>query len=383
MTRAAALYIHWPFCKSKCPYCDFNSHVRDGVDQKRWRDALLQELAWFADHSPYTHLSSIFFGGGTPSLMPPSTAEALIRFAQDRWKTEGNLEITLEANPTSVEAERFADFRAAGVNRVSLGVQSLRERDLQFLGRQHNAAQAQEAIRLARTIFPRYSFDLIYARPEQTPESWKEELNEALELAEGHLSVYQLTIEEGTQFHHLYHAKKFSLPEEEEAEDMYFQTQEILEARGLPAYETSNHAKPGEECQHNLVYWRYQPYLGIGPGAHGRAHINASDLHATECVRSPEAWLQQVENTGHGMLHSHALGAKDIREEMLMMNLRLREGLSLDAWKAATGLDGDALLPSASLAKLQSLGLVEVSSNRLLATKKGRFLLNSIIRELL
>ncbi len=313
-TRGFGLYVHWPFCKSKCPYCDFNSHVRDSIDQERWRAGLLRELDHYAAQTQGRTLTSIFFGGGTPSLMAPATVADLIDRAAQRWTLAADIEITLEANPNSIEQSNFAGYRAAGVNRVSLGVQSLDDASLKFLGRGHNSSEARAAIALAAKIFPRFSFDLIYARPNQTVAEWRAELNEALTLAGEHLSVYQLTIEPGTQFHTLYARNALHLPPEESAEDLYDATQNILERAGRPAYEISNHARPGAECRHNLVYWRYEDYVGIGPGAHGRLTIDGSKT-ATRQQKAPETWLAAVEKAGHATAEREPIDAERAANE--------------------------------------------------------------------
>ncbi|MFO7482571.1 radical SAM family heme chaperone HemW, partial [Oceanibaculum nanhaiense] len=289
-----AVYVHWPFCRSKCPYCDFNSHVSASIDHARWRAALLREIDHYADRTLGRTVSSIFFGGGTPSLMEPATAAAVIEHIGKRWRLDAGVEITLEANPTSVEAALLAGFRSAGVNRVSLGVQALNDADLHFLGREHSAREALDAVAIAARLFDRFSFDLIYARPGQTVEAWEAELRQALSHAAGHISAYQLTIEEGTPFH-LRHARgEFRIPDEDTGAALYEATQDVLEQAGLPAYEISNHARPGEESRHNLAYWRYADYAGIGPGAHGRLTLAQGKI-ATRQHRAPQIWLERVE----------------------------------------------------------------------------------------
>ncbi len=362
-----ALYIHWPFCRSKCPYCDFNSHVREGVDEKAWERALLAELAWAAEKAPGRRLESIFFGGGTPSLMPPATVAALIEAAERHWGFEENIEITLEANPTSAEAASFAGFKAAGVNRVSLGVQALNAADLKFLGRQHSADEAMQAVRLAAKTFPRYSFDLIYARPGQKAETWEQELKEALEHADGHLSLYQLTIEENTAFHHAHAKGAFAMPKDEKAAALYELTQQVMEDAGMPAYEISNHAKPGQESRHNLAYWRGHEYAGVGPGAHGR--INGT---ATVTIKSPERWLEAVGRQGHGYEVWQELSEEEKRQEKLMMRLRLREGFAR----------GDMPFLE-NVTKLTREGLLEENAEMIRPTARGRLLLNYLAGELL
>ncbi len=368
------LYVHWPFCRSKCPYCDFNSHVSDGVDQARWRRALLAELDWWIDHTDKRLLTSIFFGGGTPSLMDPATVAAIIDRAGARLGFAGAPEITLEANPTSVEADRFAAYRAAGVNRVSLGVQALNQADLTFLGRQHDPAEALAAVATAARHFPRFSFDLIYARPGQSVADWRAELKRALDHAGGHLSVYQLTIEQGTQFQTRFQRGEIAIPDEDLAGDLYEATQEVLEAAGLPAYEISNHARPGEESRHNLTYWRMEPYLGIGPGAHGRVRRGGS-WHATRQARAPETWLQSVETAGHGTAEETALSAEERRQEILMMGLRLAEGIPYARL--------DSLPPADRRAALVEEGYLVDNGQVLAATAAGRQRLNGLLAYLL
>ncbi len=369
-----AVYIHWPFCKSKCPYCDFNSHVRDSVDQKRWREALLAELDHMAAKIPDRVVASIFFGGGTPSLMPPETAGALIYRVKELWPVADDIEITLEANPTSVETHTFPDFAAAGINRVSLGVQSFDDKELQFLGRGHSAKEAKKAIDLARKTFARYSFDLIYARPNQTVADWEKELAEALPFAGTHLSLYQLTIEENTAFHHAYAKGKFVMPDEELSEALYRRTEELMAAYGLPAYEVSNYAKPGHESRHNIAYWNYQDYVGVGPGAHGRLLLNRSRI-ATQTIKSPERWLESVENKQHGVEVWESIPSSDEIEERLMMGLRLVHGID------AAALNGTINQKKRELFIRE--GLLEDRQDRLQATLKGRLVLNRLTAELL
>ncbi|HYP64306.1 MAG TPA: radical SAM family heme chaperone HemW, partial [Acidocella sp.] len=332
-----ALYIHWPFCLAKCPYCDFNSHVRERIPQAEMLAALRAELAWEAARLGRRRLSSIFFGGGTPSLMDPDSVTALIEDASRFFPPAPDVEITLEANPTSIEAKKFAAYRQAGVNRVSIGVQSFNPAALKFLGRQHSADQARDAIQLAKSIFPRLSFDLIYALPGQEEGSWREELNFALSLAADHLSLYQLTIEEGTKFATLYGRGDFALPDEELAARLYEATAEEAAKFGMAAYEISNYARPGAESRHNLAYWRYQDYAGIGPGAHGRVSL-AGGLTATCRHRAPEAWMELVEKQGHGTSETQRIEPPDQAREALLMGLRLAEGVELARFTARTGL---------------------------------------------
>ncbi|MFY8093213.1 MAG: radical SAM family heme chaperone HemW [Niveispirillum sp.] len=378
-----ALYVHWPFCASKCPYCDFNSHVREKVDQPRWAEALLRELDHFADLTPGRTLTSVFFGGGTPSLMPPSTVEAVLKRADERWGLPAGTEVTLEANPTSVEADKFRAFRAAGVNRVSLGIQALNEADLKALGRRHSADEALTAIALARALFPRYSFDLIYARPQQTVAAWRDELSRALDHAVGHLSLYQLTIEEGTQFHTLHARGELVLPEEEVQGELYAATQEVLNQAGLPAYEVSNHARPGQESRHNLTYWRYGDYIGIGPGAHGRLTLPGQGKVATRTHRAPEIWLERTLATGSGAKPFEPVAAADRLTEMLMMGLRLSEGVALDRVVAETGRPLADWIDPARLDGLIRHGMLERRGAILAATADGRERLNAVLSRLL
>jgi oxygen-independent coproporphyrinogen-3 oxidase len=368
---AFGLYVHWPFCRSKCPYCDFNSHVREGVDQGRWRAALLAELDHYAAQTAGRELTAIFFGGGTPSLMPPATVAAVVERATRHFRFAPGIEITLEANPTSAEAGAFAGFAAAGVNRLSLGVQALDDASLNFLGRQHSAAEALAAVALARAAVPRCSFDLIYARPGQRPADWAAELRRALDEGAEHLSLYQLTLEENTVFHARARRGELSLPPEPVQAALYEMTQETLERAGLPAYEISNHARPGAECRHNLVYWRAQDYLGIGPGAHGRLTLQGAKW-ATRQHRAPEAWLAQVERDGHATRTREPLSAHEQAQEALLMGLRLAEGVPL------ARLDALALSPE-RLAALSEEGLVLLEDGRLTATPAGRQRLDALL----
>jgi oxygen-independent coproporphyrinogen-3 oxidase len=380
--RGFGLYVHWPFCLAKCPYCDFNSHVRDTIDHERWRDALLSELRQVAQRTPGRTLGSIFFGGGTPSLMHPATAGALIDAAAEAWRLAPDLEITLEANPTSVEAEKFRDFRAAGVNRVSIGVQSLDPAALKFLGRRHSAGEAVAAIDLARRHFDRYSFDLIYARPGQTAAAWEQELEEALALAGDHLSLYQLTIEQGTAFHTAHARGDFALPEEDDAALLFELTQARLAAAGLPAYEVSNHARHGSESRHNLVYWRYGDYAGVGPGAHGRLTLDGT-RRATRQLRAPETWLAAVERDGHATQEEIPLGRPERLEEMLMMGLRLAEGVPRGRFRAEAAGEPEDVLDADRLARLVNAGFLALDAERLRATPAGLQRLNAVLGHLL
>jgi len=392
------IYIHWPFCRAKCPYCDFNSHVRDAVDQARWRRALLTELDHYAAATPGRQVTSLFFGGGTPSLMDPETVAAVIARAGESWALAPGAEITLEANPTSVEAGRFAAYREAGVNRVSLGVQSLDDRALAFLGRQHSAAEALAALDVARAHFPRWSFDLIAARPGQDAGAWRAELAQALAQKPEHLSVYQLTIEPGTAFHGAQRRGELVLPDEGTGVAIFEATRELLEAAGLPAYEISNHARPGAECRHNLTYWRYGDYLGVGPGAHGRITLNSplatgplakgragvqGEKLATRQHRAPEAWLEAVERHGHATRARDPVPVETRLEELLMMGLRLTEGVDRAAFRRETGREPEQVLDSERLAMLIEGGFLELDEIGLRATAEGRLRLNALLGRLL
>jgi oxygen-independent coproporphyrinogen-3 oxidase len=379
---AFAIYVHWPFCRSKCPYCDFNSHVRERIDEESWCRALLAELDHYAGLTPGRTVTSVFFGGGTPSLMAPETAEAVLKRIAQRWRLAGDAEITLEANPNSVEAARFAGFRAAGVNRVSIGVQALDDRTLRFLGRAHDAGEARRAIGAAQRHFERYSFDLIYARPGQTTEAWLAELHEALALAADHLSLYQLTIEPGTAFHAAHARGDIALPDEGTAAELLDATQDVLATAGLPAYEISNHARPGSECRHNLVYWRYEDYVGVGPGAHGRLTANGKRL-ATRQEKAPETWIAAVRDRGHATAEVREIAPKDAAEEALMMGLRLTEGVAADSFRITTGLELDTVLDQTRLPNLIEGGFVMRDAAGLRATQRGRRVLNAVIAQLL
>lgn len=379
------VYIHWPFCKSKCPYCDFNSHVRDGVRHERWRNALLAELEHAAREAPGRRVETVFFGGGTPSLMEPATVSALIGRVTSLWDTAPDVEITLEANPTSVEAGRFAALAQAGVNRLSLGIQALDAAALRFLGREHSAEEALAALALARRHFGRYSFDLIYARPGQTPEAWAEELENALALAGEHLSLYQLTIERGTRFYAEHARGGFVLPDEDASAAMFEQTQARLAAAGMPAYEISNHARPGAACRHNLIYWRYQDYVGIGPGAHGRFADEAGRpvKRATRRKSGPEAWIEAVESSGHGTAETSSIAGQDLVEEALMMGLRLADGIDRTQFASVTGHDPVVAVGEARLAPLVAASLVALDATHLKATPAGRQRLNAVLERLI
>jgi putative oxygen-independent coproporphyrinogen III oxidase len=372
------VYVHWPFCRAKCPYCDFNSHVRHGgIDEGKFLAAYLAELDHFAALAPGRSVTSIFFGGGTPSLMRPDTVAALNEAIADHWHVEDDAEITLEANPTSVEAENFAGYRAAGVNRLSLGVQALDDQSLKALGRQHSAEEALEALALAKRHFARVSFDLIYAREGQTTKAWEAELGHALGYAADHLSLYQLTIEGGTPFAARHAAGTLRIPDGARARALYQLTQELCEAAGLPAYEVSNHARPGLESRHNLLYWRGHDYAGIGPGAHSRIAVDGAK-RAFSATKSPEGWLAEVEASGHGLASDDVLSPEEAAEEYLLMGLRLSEGIDLNRLAAIDrrGLDQDRV------SALARQGLLIRDGNRLAATPKGRLVLNRLILEL-
>jgi oxygen-independent coproporphyrinogen-3 oxidase len=377
--RAFGVYIHWPFCLSKCPYCDFNSHVRhERVDEARFVRAYQQEIATTAARIPGRVVSTIFFGGGTPSLMQPSSVAAILDAIAKHWTVAADVEVTLEANPTSVEAERFRDCRAAGVNRVSLGVQALDDRALKELGRVHSAREALDAVAVARTVFERYSFDLIYARPEQTPESWAAELDCALAEAAEHLSLYQLTIEPDTPFFALHAAGKLKIPDSDLARNLYDTTQATLSARGFPAYEISNHARPGAECRHNLVYWRGHEYAGIGPGAHGRLDVGPHRF-ATATERRPEAWLMRVESLGHGLIVDEKLTAEERADEYLLMGLRLAEGIDPARYRAIAGRP----LDQKRIDILRGDGAVETTARGHLRVTQAYFpLLDAVVADL-
>jgi oxygen-independent coproporphyrinogen-3 oxidase len=376
--HAFGIYVHWPFCKAKCPYCDFNSHVRhQPVDTMSFAAALARELAWFAEHTPGRTVTSVFFGGGTPSLMPPAAVAHVLDAIAGHWPVAADVETTLEANPTSIEAENFRGYRAAGVNRVSVGVQSLDESDLKALGRQHTVEEAVEAFQLAATIFPRVSFDLIYARPNQTVATWRTELARALTYSQGHMSLYQLTIEEGTAYFDLHARGALIVPRNDAAADLYDVTQEMTDKAGLPAYEISNHARPGEESRHNLLYWRYGEYAGVGPGAHSRIAAG-ENRRAIAMEKHPETWRQMVAGQGHGTRDDMAVVPAEQAREYLLMGLRINEGIDIERYEALAG----APLDSGKIAGLKSMGLIKREGARLRATADGRRLLNAVITAL-
>src|SRR6266403_2272273 len=377
--QAFGVYVHWPFCLSKCPYCDFNSHVRHApIDQERFSRAFAREIETTAARTPGREVSSIFLGGGTPSLMRPQTVGSILDAIGKHWRVAPDVEVTLEANPTSVEATRFKGYRAAGVNRVSLGVQALDDASLEALGRLHTAREALNAVAIARTAFDRYSFDLIYARPDQTPKMWADELKLAIAEAAEHLSLYQLTIEPDTPFFDLHAAGKLKTPDEATARALYDVTQDVCARHGLPAYEISNHARPGAECRHNLVYWRGEEYAGIGPGAHGRLDIDGV-RHAVATEKRPEAWLMRVEANGHGVVTDDFLNSEERADEFLLMGLRLAEGIDPRRY---TALSGRALDPR-RIALLREQGAITVDAGgRLRVTKAGFPVLDAVVADL-
>jgi oxygen-independent coproporphyrinogen-3 oxidase len=374
-----AVYVHWPFCLSKCPYCDFNSHVRaQTIDEERYVQAFRTELAHRAKLTKGRTVSSVFFGGGTPSLMKPGTVAGILDAIAANWSMDPDCEITLEANPTSVEANRFTGYRKAGVNRVSLGVQAMNDADLKALGRTHTAEEAMKAVGIAAQIFDRYSFDLIYARPNQTPASWKAELSTAIAKARDHLSLYQLTIEPDTMFERLRNAGKLKVPSSDQCRVLWDVTQDTTAKYGLPAYEISNHARPGGESRHNLIYWRYGEYVGVGPGAHGRiVTAKGRRAHATE--PHPEMWLTCVETEGHGLVEDEVLSTEEQGDEFLLMGLRLAEGIEPTQFEALAG----RLLDSSRVSSLMREGMVEMTQHgRLRVSPSGFPLLDAVVADL-
>jgi putative oxygen-independent coproporphyrinogen III oxidase len=374
MRQKIALYVHWPFCKSKCPYCDFNSHVRENIDSLSWCKAYLNEIEYYAPHLVNKELVSIFFGGGTPSLMPSFIIKEILDKLRSITYFSETIEITLEANPTSVESEKFAAFSEAGVNRVSLGIQSLDQNDLKFLGRGHTAEEAIGAIEIAKKYFKRYSFDLIYALPNQNLTSWESQLRSALKLVGDHISLYQLTIEKGTAFYSDYKNKKLKIPGENLAKDFYLLTQEIMNDHKLPAYEISNHATIGQECRHNLIYWKYDDFIGIGPGAHGRINNKAISN-----VYHPENWLNSVLQNNNAIQHSLELTFKEQLYEILLMGLRLNSGINQEEFIQKMGNDFHSLLNIRELDVLLKNGFLNFENNYLYASSKGKLVLNKII----
>ena len=376
------VYVHWPFCTSKCPYCDFNSHVRERIEHKDWAGAYLKELRYYRALTGPRHIQSVFFGGGTPSLMEPATVAAVIDCIHDLWGLPQGAEVTLEANPTSVETGKLQGFKTAGVNRVSLGVQALNDTDLKKLGRQHSAAEAIAAVELASKVFTRFSFDLIYARPDQTPAMWEAELNQALKMAAGHMSLYQLTIEEGTQYHTLHARGELVIPDDDAGATLYEMTQSMTEAAGLPSYEISNHARVGDESRHNMVYWRYGDYAGVGPGAHGRLTVDGQKF-ATRAHRAPELWMERVNQHGHGAHEREVVDNKARGREMLLMGLRLIDGVPLDKFRRETETGFSDFVNPQRLKMLIGEGLMDLQPDAVTATAKGRQRLNAVLSYLL
>ena len=379
--RNLGIYVHWPFCKAKCPYCDFNSHVRHhGVDPASFGDALADELAWFAGQTPGRTVTSVFFGGGTPSLMPPAIVGQVIDAVASLWPIADDVEITLESNPTSAEAANFAGYRSAGVNRVSVGIQALNEADLKYLGRQHSVEEGLAAFQMAARIFPRTSFDLIYARPGQTPDQWKSELSRALAEQAGHMSLYQLTIEPETAFFRLHEAGQLVTPHEDHAAEMYEITRDLTSAAGLPAYEVSNHARAGHECRHNMLYWTYGEYAGVGPGAHSRLVADDGSRRALATEKHPETWLNSVSADCNGVVEDAVVAGEDAAHEYLLMGMRTTEGVSLRRIERMSG----RRLDRPQLDHLVADGLVSLMQDEdsIVATPAGRQVLNSVIEHI-
>lgn len=383
-TKPLSVYIHWPFCLSKCPYCDFNSHVRESISPLDWQEAYLKELDHYFEMLKHDKrlIKSIFFGGGTPSLMPPSLVEAVLQKIDALWGIPKDIEITLEANPTSVETEKFKSLRNIGINRVSIGVQSFDQKALAFLGRQHDVEQAKQAIEAARQYFPRYSFDLIYARPQQSLEAWQIELEEALAFDPSHISLYQLTIEKGTAFYAAYQAGKFKMPDDDHAAKLYNYTTHRLSQNGLQRYEVSNYARIGHESQHNLTYWQYNDYLGIGPGAHGRLTI-AHQKYAMHNHRAPEIYLARVTDTGHARKEKTSLMPKEIFDEMMMMGLRLKKGIAFQDIIDKTAKSLDQWVDERKISPLITQSLLQKNKTHFYCTDKGLLLLNSLLENIL
>ena len=377
-----ALYVHWPFCVSKCPYCDFNSHVAGSIDEDAWARALVAELRHYGAETKARRLDSVFFGGGTPSLMPPRIVGLLLDEAARHWSLDPALEVTLEANPSSAEASKFNEFRAAGVNRVSIGIQAFDDAALRFLGRAHDAREARAAISLAERSFPRFSFDLIYALPGQTVPDWRRTLDEALALCGDHLSLYQLTIERGTPFFAAHRGGAFDLPDEDLASELYEITQEVMQINGLPAYEVSNHARPGGECRHNLVYWQGGEYVGIGPGAHGRVHIGGR-RHATEQIPAPANWLAAVDAQGHATRKSNIVSNPERIEEYLMTGLRLAAGIDRARFERLTGIALAEAVDAPRVQKLVEEGYIRSDPVGIRVTAEGMARLNAVISYLI
>ena len=382
MSDLFGIYVHWPFCAAKCPYCDFNSHVAATIDHAAWRTAYALEIAYYATLTPGRTVTSIFFGGGTPSLMEPATVQMVIDEVARHWTVAADVEITLEANPTSIEIDKFASFRAAGVNRVSVGIQALEDQDLRFLGRRHSVREALQALDIARKTFDRISFDLIYARPGKRVKDWQQELELALTFAGDHLSLYQLTIEEGTPFYMQHGRGEFAIPDNDTGGALYEVTQDIMNAAGLPAYEISNHARPGQESIHNLAYWRYGDYAGVGPGAHGRLTLEGVK-QATRGHRAPDIWLAKTTDQGHGAHPFEAVGSGQRFTEALMMGMRLREGVALDHLSKQLNLNWRQKLDLAKIELLSAEGMVELTDTHLRPTAAGMQRLNGVLSYLL
>ena len=377
--NALAIYVHWPFCRSKCPYCDFNSHVRDSIDEERWRRAYLTQLLRFAEEFPKQPIGSVFFGGGTPSTMQPSTAASILEMIARLWPTAPGIEVTLEANPSTAEAERFSAFRTAGIGRLSIGVQALDDEALRLLGRGHTAAEALAAVELAAAIFPRFSFDLIWGRPGQHPAAWRTELARASSLVDDHISVYQLTIEPGTAFHR----RRTETVDEDAGVEMHLMTRDLLQSSGFPAYEISNHARPGCECRHNVSVWQGTDYLGIGPGAHGRIGEDHRRSLATSGIRSPERWLAAIEAGSDGLAERIRLDPGERRTELLLTGLRLARGVDRARFLSQTGQQPEDTVDGQALAWLTDAGFIEQDAAGLRATPAGLLRLNAVLAALL
>ena len=372
------VYIHWPFCAAKCPYCDFNSHVRERIDQVAWVEGYVRALEYYAERIPDKQVVSIFFGGGTPSLMHPETVERIIDTVQRLWRVANDIEITLEANPTSVEIDKFQGFRAAGVNRISLGVQAMNNTDLKFFGREHNTSEAMKAIDIARTCFDRYSFDLIYARPEQSLSEWEAELMGAVKHANGHMSLYQLTIERNTPFYMKHSRGEFSVPDDVKGAEFFHLTQDIMEEAGMPAYEVSNHAAVGQECRHNMIYWNMADYIGVGAGAHGR-FMMGTDKFASRDHSAPEIWLERVMENSHGSHPFEKLTAEDRFFESMMMGLRLRDGISIARCEELSGLKFTDMVEMRNLDTVIQEGWAMRNDDALWLSREGMLRLNALI----
>lgn len=377
-----AIYIHWPFCKSKCPYCDFNSHVRDSIDSKQWFDAYRKEIRYYQDFLSDKSITSIFFGGGTPSLMPIPIVEMILQELSSIGKFDPDIEITLEANPTSIEMKKFSDLALAGVNRISIGIQSFNEKDLKFLGREHSVKEALDAIEIASKYFSNFSFDLIYALPDQTLDLWEKELNFALDIAKYHISLYQLTIEKGTRFYSDFQNKKFTLPSNDSAAEFYELTEHLTTQKGLHPYEISNYSKPGFESKHNLTYWKYEEYLGLGAGAHSRI-TDTYGLKAIMNYHLPEKWLQDIEQKGSSIQTQEILQTEDIIQEFLLMNLRLKQGLDKKHFQGKIGINLENILDPKKLSNLENGNFLINTPEKIVLTFQGKLLLNQVIKFLL